>query len=177
MPDLHRLTLISICFNISVWPFPIRVIMMRSKVNLPSFANGCADSDKVYYETSPHSETFIYPFIKLLAKSKCLTKSSFLVNHSPSWLQQKMLKQKAFCGQSHLYIGLSLPLVSSSELNTDYRPDASLLLQKFLVNSAMAEWLNFTLKQAFMIMKATLELAWNLQSSISIQQPLPQAQD
>ena len=46
----------------------------------------------------PHSETFIHPFIKLLAKSKCLTKNSYLVNHCISWLQYKKLKQNAFCG-------------------------------------------------------------------------------
>ena len=87
-----------------------------------------------------HSETFIHPFIKLLAKSKCLTKSSCLVNHCLSWLQYKKLKQNAFYGQSLLYtmISPSLLLVSLSELNTNYRPDASLRSPTILVNSVIA---------------------------------------
>ena len=120
--------------------------LMRTKVNLPSLANGGANSNKVYHKTSKvktqvlHSGTFIHPFIKFLAKSKCLTKNSCLVNYCLSWLQYKRLKQNAFCGQSLLYtmIGPSLLLVNLSELNTNYRPDASLVLQQYLVNSVIA---------------------------------------
>ena len=173
VPDfLHRLTWISICFNISVWPFPIRAITMRSKVNLSSVANGSANSDKTYYKTSKAKFHTARPLFILSSNcwqnQNAWPKSSCLVNHCLPWLQYKMLKQNAFCGQSLLYMmtGLSLLLVSLPELNTNYRSDASRFLQQYLANSAMSEWLNFTLKQVFTIIKATLELTDSMKSSV-----------
>ena len=107
---------------------------MRLKVSLSSLANGGANSDKIYYETSRvkfHTvRTLFILSSNYWRNPKCLIKTSCLVNSCLSSLQYKRLKQNAFCCQSLLctMIGPSLLHVSLSELNMNYRPDASLLL-------------------------------------------------